>query len=102
MSVHPPRVKSGAPKRNSDPSPFGISDLGPPLDLFARPEDCALKVLLTRRPHENPPNCHNILNRRPASRGGAGITDDRILAKSVFAVYQEQHHALDHPCGTSV
>jgi len=35
---------------NSDSSPFGISDLGRPLNLIARPEDCALKLLLAKRP----------------------------------------------------
>ena len=35
---------------NCDPSPFGIYNLEPLLDLIARPEDCALKVSLPRRP----------------------------------------------------
>src|SRR5712691_3062312 len=42
----------GALNMNSDPSPFGIYNLEPPLDLIARPEDCALKVSLPRRPSD--------------------------------------------------
>jgi hypothetical protein len=45
MRLHPHR-QGGAPKINSDPSPFGIYNLASPLDLIARPEDCAGKVLL--------------------------------------------------------
>ena len=35
---------------NSDPSPFGIYNLEPPLDLVARPEDCAVKVSTAETP----------------------------------------------------
>jgi hypothetical protein len=50
MRLHPHRQREFAvlPKINSDPSPFGIYPLAPPLDLIARPEDCAGKVLSNR------------------------------------------------------
>jgi hypothetical protein len=49
MRLHPDRQHEFAvlSRINSDPSPFGIYPLAP-LDLIARPEDCAGKVLTNR------------------------------------------------------
>src|SRR6267378_6552451 len=115
MRLHPHRQHEFAvlPKKNSDPSPFGIYPLAP-LDLIARPEDCAGKVLTNRpdsgdvppaiaalmpvknqspgRPFRLPasflsgfPELHSALDRDLADIGAIA------LAKSVSTVYQEQH-----------
>jgi uroporphyrinogen decarboxylase len=64
-----------------------------PPDLIARPEDWALKVLSPGHP-DRAASAY-VRHRRPV--GDLAGIDDRSLAKSASAVYQEQH--LAPPCG---
>ena len=60
----------GAPKRSSDPSPFGISNLGRPPDPSARPEDCASRSQFSGRPDGLQPACrfrHDQADRAPVT-----------------------------------
>jgi hypothetical protein len=118
MRLHPHRQHEFAvlSRINSDPSPFGIYHLAPPLDLIARPEDCAGKVQSNRsdkrrcaasyrRTHAGREIRIKCRDGHSASRllfcRGSGASFSArsrsrryraiALAKSVSTVYQEQH-----------
>jgi hypothetical protein len=66
-------------RQNSDPSPFGISHLERPADPIARLEDCARRS-----------STPDDLMLPASDRRDRSGWDNRSLAKSISAVYQER------------